>query len=839
MRGMTLKALALAATALAPVAPALAQATADEEANAGDIVVTARRVEERLQDVPISITVFNQEQLASRNIVNSTDLAIYTPSLSANSRFGTEKATFAIRSFSQDINTAPTVGVYFADVVAPRLASNIPSGGGAGVGLMFDLQNVQVLKGPQGTLFGRNTTGGAILLVPQKPTDRLEGYVEGTYGTYNARRLQAVVNVPISDSLRIRLGVDRNVRDGYINNRSGIGPDKFNNVNYWSARASVDADLSDSLENYTVFQWSHTDTTGMLGVIKACNRGTIPGTTGSTAPTRALACAQLDRVNAAGYGFYDAEGNMPDPFVIQKFWQLINTTTWQATDSITVKNIFSFARAKESYAFNITGDYFPGIFVTNTHPGPRTNTQDNRRNITEELQILGTAMNDRLTWQMGGYLELSDPVGGAFGTAEQYTAVYTQGCLTLAQIHALQCGVASVAGSISVSRNVYQFSTYGVYGQATYKLNDKFALTLGIRNTWESASVDGNNVRIVPTLSGVPARVTCSRAATPVPNPGVALIEGNLACTRSFKTSSNRPTWLINLDYKPNEDTLIYAKWARGYRGGSVAELTFGFETWGPEKLDLYEVGLKASFDGTLRGNLNVAAFWNELRDQQVPVFIPACFPTGAPGDLCTNPAPTGASAIVNVASSRIRGLEMDGTFYLWRGFRLDFGYAYLDAKVTNGGAGGLRNCDSSRFFCSQAAFPAVGTRALFAPEQRVTLTATYDLPFPPNLGDVSIGATYVYTTEYIQSTSNTPAFLRGAIPEDYGRIPAVGLLNMNLTWKKIAQSNFDLSLFVTNLTGEEYRIASAGGLPSTGAEYVLVGEPRMFGARLRYNFGR
>src|SRR3984893_4268385 len=130
-----------------------------------EIIVTARRVEERLQDVPISISVLNQQQLENRNVVNSQDLAAYVPSLSANTNFGTDNSSFAIRGFVQDIGTAPSVGVYFADVVAPRGASNgIATGDGAGPGSFFELQNVQVLKGPQGTLFGCATTGGLVCL---------------------------------------------------------------------------------------------------------------------------------------------------------------------------------------------------------------------------------------------------------------------------------------------------------------------------------------------------------------------------------------------------------------------------------------------------------------------------------------------------------------------------------------------------------------------------------------------------------------------------------------------------------------------------------------------------
>jgi iron complex outermembrane receptor protein len=162
----------------------LAEPTFAAKVDNGDeeIIVTARRKEERLQDVPISITVFNQKQLDDRNIVSAKDLVIYTPSLSANPRYGSEGTSFSIRGFVQDQFTAPSVAIYFADVVAPRGNTAFPVGDGAGPGSFFDLENTQVLKGPQGTLFGRNTTGGAILLVPKKPTSEFGGSAEISAG---------------------------------------------------------------------------------------------------------------------------------------------------------------------------------------------------------------------------------------------------------------------------------------------------------------------------------------------------------------------------------------------------------------------------------------------------------------------------------------------------------------------------------------------------------------------------------------------------------------------------------------------------------------------------------
>ena len=170
------------------------ESASDNEA-AGDIIVTARRVEERLQDVPISITVLNQgggTEPQHHHRDRARDLhAVALDQSAVRTRQGLVRG---IRGFSQIDTTSPTVGVYFADVVALRANAGTTSGNGAGPGQFFDLQNVQVLKGPQGTLFGRNTTGGAILLVPQRPKDKFEGYVEGSVGNYDLWRVQAVIN---------------------------------------------------------------------------------------------------------------------------------------------------------------------------------------------------------------------------------------------------------------------------------------------------------------------------------------------------------------------------------------------------------------------------------------------------------------------------------------------------------------------------------------------------------------------------------------------------------------------------------------------------------------------
>jgi iron complex outermembrane receptor protein len=844
MRGIVKFRAALAATAMSVVlaSPALAQTAAD--ATGGDIVVTARRVEERLQDVPISITVYNPEQLANRNIVNSTDLAAYTPSLAVNSKFGPEKASFVIRGFSQDLNTQPTVAVYFADVVAPNLSSNITSGNGAGVGAMFDLQNVQVLKGPQGTLFGRNTTGGAILLVPQKPTDKLEGYVEGSIGNYDMRRVQAVLNVPLSDTFKVRAGLDRYVRDGYIHNLSGIGPKDFNDANYWSARLSILADLTPDLENYTIFTYSKSDTNGTLNRFAYCNRGTVTGpkSSGSTSIARAASCAQVDSEAARGFGYYDGENSNPDPFVQQRQWQVINTTTWRASDSLTVKNIVSYAEAKERYSFNLDSDFPPApfqqaYFVT-TYPG-RNRPQGRQSSFTEEFQLQGHMADDRLTWQAGGYVGLSDPIGSG---QEQYTAVFSN----CTNPYTFQCkpfllsvpvpGVGTIvasAGSVSIARNDYTYRNYGLYAQATYKLTDQFSLTGGIRSNWDWEHEDSSNIQVLLNANGT-LTYKCSRAVTPNPSPGAALLTSDVCgIGRAFTQSSNKPTWLIDLDFKPTRDVLVYAKYARGYRAGGINEANVGAETWAPETVDDYELGLKTSWrGGAFSGNFNLGGFWNEFRNQQATVVIPQCVVGSRP--TCTAPAPTGINGIQNVGRSRLRGIEADGSVE-FGDLRLDLGYAYLDAKVTGGST---PFCDNSRYECAQASFLTTGAVLPFAPKNRVTVTGTYALPVPDSVGKVSVSATFTHTDSQKTTTSNDDAFSVGAIPYNAGISPATNLLNLNLNWNSIGGHPVDLALFATNVTGQKYWVAIGSALSTLGGESLVLGTPRMYGMRVKVRFG-
>jgi len=826
-RGMMLATTALGAFI---TTPAFAQDGAEASGSGGDIVVTARRVEERLQDVPISITVYNQEAISTRNIVNSADLATYTPSLSVNQRYGPEKASFAIRGFVQDFQTAPSVGVYFADVVGPRGASTTTGGNGVGVGALFDLQNVQVLKGPQGTLFGRNTTGGAVLIVPQKPTDKLEGYVEGSLGNFDMRRFQGVLNIPLADTFKVRLGVDQLKRDGYLINKSGIGPRDLNNTDYIAARFSMVADLTPDLENYLIASYTNSDNNGSTMRLIGCKppNPDLPnnGYVSLQFLTAPQACAQLARQNARGDGFRDVENSAPRSRVKNKTWQIINTTTWRASDSLTIKNIVSYAEQYEDIDYNLAGDNpigIPPAIIIGTTPNYHYGAEST---MTEELQFQGT--HGRLKWQAGGYYEQSDPIG--------YGSQSVPLLLSCSDIANYKCNAGisfpSPNGPIPVSNLGQQYYKWwwrskGVYAQGSYDITDQLSTTAGIRYTWDSQKNYNSATALWFFQDNVPTAFCNNVIRNPGPggtgttkfiNPG-----DFKECDLTFEKKSKKPTWTIDLEYKPTSDIMMFAKWSRGYRAGGVNTPFVFYETWNPEKVETYEIGAKTSFRGAVPGYFNITGFYNDFTDQQIQVTLSQ--KAGAPV--------AGGTGIVNAGKSRIWGVEVDGAITLFDSLKIDGGYTYLNTKLIE--LVGIPAPDLSPWVPGASPWSivnptgVVGGPLALSPKHRLQLSATYTLPLDESIGSISFGATWVHTTRQLANS--------GTLPE-FQYIPTTDLLNLNANWKNVAGQPIDLAFFMTNATNEKFPLNVANFYNSFGGESINPNEPRMWGFRLKYKFG-
>ncbi len=785
-----------------------------------EVIVTAQRREEALQDVPISMTVFDQSQLDARQINDVSDLAQYVPGLSVDTTFGRNLGSFTIRGFAREARTTAAVAVYFADAVAPRGNTSQYSGDGAGPGSFFDLQNVQVLRGPQGTLFGRNTTGGAVLLVPQRPTDEFGGYAMGGIGNYDMYRAQGVLNLPVADSLRLRFGVDHQVRDGVIENLGERGPDYFDDVNYTSFRASMVWDIADNIENYTIFTDQSSDTEGDLPIM-------YDGTTASATLDFLLAgavVAQGERFQQAGK-WYAGENGSGDPGSEFDQWRVINTTRWDVTDSFTVKNIASYSSLETALTQAIFGSSWvlPGslgapaagkIAASATSYSPRNGLTTDHVAWSEELQFLGETGN--LTWQAGLYYEETSN-DGLMGSLSASNVDCGLDPRDLQCFDALFAASGLAPGSLSVTPAYVEYENFGAYAQGSYSFTDQFALTLGVRYTDDKVNsyAQPYSYTLFPVDDyGDPQIARCQEGTSPNQIPaGVTdyreIINSNY-CVEKNTNSSDAPTWLVNLDYHLTDDILLYGKYVRGYRQASLnPSAPTGFEAFDAEKVDMFEIGAKTEFGGPVPGRFNIAIFDNDFTDQQINVGYVANPTAGVPS----------TSGIINAGASTIRGAEVEATLLPHELFRIDISYGYLDTNLDQ--LDTVENPDPALYLLVLPQAEQGGPLPR-APEHKYSITGSYSLPLSADLGAFNIAATYSYTDE-ISVGPGRP------IIDDYD------IVNVNANWNSVLGSPLDLALFVTNATDEEYVINE--GSQSLGANR-RVGLPRMYGMTLRYNFG-
>ena len=853
--GLSVGAPIFAQTAPATTAGADAStppASPSEVSDLNEIIVTARRVEERLQDVPISITVYNQEQLNNRNVVNAGDLAAYTPSLSSNANFGQENSSFAIRGFVQDAGTQPSVAVYFADVVALRAPTQgTQAGDGAGPGSFFDLQNVQVLKGPQGTLFGRNTTGGAVLFVPQKPTADLGGYIEASAGNYNMNRVQAAFNAPLNDDVRFRIAVDHQERKGYLNNISGIGPEDYNNVNYTAVRASMVVDVAANLENYSVASFSRSDTNGSVQKLIACNQAgynPVNPAAGLGNFFGVFSCSQLASEAARGAGFYDVEAALSNPESVIQQWQFINTSTWSPSDTLRVKNILSYGQYKDVQNAPLFGTNwqaselpqpYPQIFFrgipaefTGINPIPGGDSAD-QSTYTEELQVQGDAWDQRLTYTAGLYFEWSDPlqvIGNQSASLANCTNLGTYACSdplgsALTAVTDAQLGFAYPVhvGAVNYTAGETWYRDKGIYAQSTYSLTDKLKLTGGLRGTWDdqrsTATRKTTQFDVFPPYTGANTVVCTDPNEAPT-------------CFQSLQKKSSAPTWLLDLDYKFTDDVMWYAKYARGYRAGGVfSNAPVDHRTFEPEKVDSYETGIKTSFAEPIHGLFNASVFYNNFSKQQLQLGFDAATINGVPAPV----SPT--TAIINAGKSRIYGAEIEAQVRPFEGFTFDINYTYLNATLQS--VNSVSTTDPN--YVPGVTAMAKGDPLVLSPKNKYTAEADYTLPLPRSVGRVVVGATFTHTDKQLTDYDYLdPAVVTLFNGQNNSYIQATNLLNLDLAWKTILGSPLDVSFFATNVTQQKYYTFIPGlGSAQLGLETAALGVPRMYGVSIRYNFGK
>jgi iron complex outermembrane recepter protein len=740
-------------------------ASNSEKPRLDEIVVTARRREENINLVPVAITALTAADLRSKNVETAADLQNYVPSLSVSSSGPTrDDYTFAIRGMGPTGGSGPGavlggggtgVVAYFAEV--PTTA--------AGPGLFYDLESVQVAEGPQGTLFGKNTTGGVILFAPRKPTNEFGGYVEAGVGDYNMRRSTAVLNVPvIDDLLLVRVSAQLEQRNGFTIDRGPFYSGKdYDNRDFWAARLSVVFRPTENFENYLIASALHSDEHGDGFVLSAVN---------PAGPFATQLLPIFAQQQAAGI----RSTSLSDDETDKRYnYGIIDTTRWSIDDAVQFKNIFSYQVQKWRNAEDIDGSPLvlddlvsPGVNAWHTQVGT----------YTEEPQLQGTAVNGNLKWTTGAYYE-----DGRNIAPQPYEVEVAEGHFLIQQVD-----------------QTNSERSRGLYGQSTFDLGEvsdalrKLKLTTGYRYTWDDYSYGIESFS--PSLANA-----C------LTSPG---IYPQSSCAFSSAGSSSGSSWTLGLDYDFGSGTLVYLKSSKGYVPGGFNP-SFGFTPGGvstpeyrfaPESVIDVELGVKSEFTvGDAPAQINADVFHSDYTNIQR--LVSETLPGGVESNFTTN-----ASAAV------IEGFEFQGSIRPTNSWKLSATYSYNHGKYTE---------------INPAAAPSlVGIPFAYLPANKASLSAVYTLPLDAASGQVDVAAAFSYQSKFFDAPAVQPL--------DY--IAAYGLLNMRLEWNEIMGSSFDASLFVSNATDKIYRVGQYSSYVSNGYITSFYGEPRMFGAHLRFRFG-
>jgi iron complex outermembrane receptor protein len=759
--------LACAASGTALISGGAAYAQKSETpaaASLEEVVVTARRREERLQDVPIAVAAFTPERLQQAQVTTARQLVGMAPSLNINSGNQRDFQRFAIRGQGGTVGGQESVAVYFAEAPISQYIAGGP-------GLYFDLENLQVLNGPQGTLFGRNSVGGAVLFTPHQPTNQNEGFIQAGYGNYANQELAGVVNfAPIPDVLRFRFSADTRKRDGFTTQLSDGS--QLDNINYKTYRAGVLFTPTDKISNYTIASFTKSSNGG-TGIILTDVNPTGP--LALSFPTFGL---QAQLAEQQLLGIHVTQGTGPH-FWLTKTFVAVNTTTFDLPAGLTLKNVASFQRVRANGGFDNDGTSAPGVHYLRTHyTGQGSGVGESRNEaVTEELQLQGNWLDNKLNWVVGGFYQNTYPYG-------------------YQQVRVIQFGILNVTESHlnSTSSAVFGQGTldFGAFSEALSGLK----LTGGYRYTWDTRHYT------VATWQERGATQPCVNvpATRSYPN-----------CLAKLDREWKAGTYNFSLDYKLTPEILVYATTRKGFKSGgfNVNANVLIPTTFDPETVKDYELGVKADFNvGGMPLRTNLALFKDDYKNIQRSVFLP-------------NPAGGILTFLSNAAAGTIKGVETQITVKPTDNLTLDLTYSYLDATYD----------DYPNFLDSSTGriVNLAGKRLPFAPKNKYGINVKYTLPVPDYWGDLSVNAGLSYQGKYLTTDQVQPTVYE---------IGGYSLVNFGVAWKNFARTPVDVELFMTNAFDKKAIAAGQVFYYSAGTADASYIEPRMFGLRLRYSFG-
>lgn len=773
------------AVAISLPAPAQDAPVADDADHAlVEVVVSARKREENLQQTPVAVSAFSGDDLAQRRVETTADLTHFVPNVQfdgvASESGGGASSQVAIRGIGQTdyvLTVEPGVGVYLDGVYISKSVGSLLD--------TLDLERVEVLRGPQGTLFGRNTIGGAVVLTSRRPTAEPDFSFDLTAGEFDRFDAKTSLSGPVSSALRMRFSGTYQRRDGYVDRVTPTGEklgDTQGAKRSLAGRLVAELDVTEALRaTFSVDGSQMEDESPGQVLVRADENGAfaslynafVPG--GQCLPGAGDArfsnpncfnsqwVRPIDSLRTTNSG-----ANSSDTDV----WGTSLTFDW-ALSAIAIKSITAYRDVRVDVAQELTASpaYYNEI-----------SQRISLEQFSQELQLSGAALGERLKYLAGVYY-LTEEGNQAFPVD-----------LTLVQF---------------LSGGRIDNESYAAFGQLTYGITDRLSATAGLRYTDETR-------RFAPEqqIVGYVSQTTVAGFVNPIAGafgpPGTPLFP-----TGWYERKGDSLTPSLTFDYRFTPEVFGYLTYSEGFKGGGFVMRYFppvipapgtdpdtiiGYAE--PEKAKLYEVGLKTElFERRLR--LNVAAFMTDYEDLQLTFNVD---PDG--------PGPIGAfvPVLANAGKARMKGIELESQWVATDWLRFDLTAGFLDAEY--------------RSF-SDLARQQLGVlpeKLPNAPRYTGSVGATFDL-LQRDAGRLFLRADYAYKSEQYKEFTNEPTLQQDAY----------GVANAALTYQT-DDGHWMATLGCTNLTDEIYIVS---GVSNNGIGYTqaAVSRPREWFLQLKYSY--
>ena len=853
-------AAALSTAMLVPVAANAQNAPEEETAENDDnvIIVTATRRAEDVQDIPIAVTAVSPEQLERQGVVDVQNITQVSPSFStSNAQVASGSVVLRIRGVgttSNNIGFESAVGIFIDGAYQSRP--------GVALSEFVDIERVEVLRGPQGTLFGRNTSAGALNITTVRPDlSEFGGFANATYGNRDLVSVQGAVNVPVvQDSVALRLTGAYRERDGYVTvvNSAGTPVGDSNGSDQWLLRGQLGFETDSGIRGRLIGDYtkssagccaaieqlqSGVETAGLFAAVGLGPRGGMAAPFVATNPFDHTTAEQAREARIATANFA--------PIADVDQWGITGEIEFPLSDSVDLIYVGSY---RDYSSFENYDSDFSGLDVFNIDA-----LNVDIETMTHELRVQGDALDGRLSWLVGGYYSdesINSTVAASLGSEyDQFSGALFAGATAGASLNplspvfvganpiALFSGGVNPTGTSSVNQYTQDSESWSIFTHNVFDITDRFSITLGARWSDESktggyqqlaanpgacpnvlSNILGAPVNGAPAIPGafVPTTLvlSCFPFTAPADLPAAAALPlprtfpGPLSNVGDF--SDEELIWTVKLGYE-FDNVNIYGGFTHGYKSGgfnldTTAAIGGTDPRFASEEVDAYEVGMKGRFlDDAV--TLNIALFLEEFTNFQVLEFTGAQFQT------------------FNVPKAESAGIEIETLIRPTDEFTINGGVTILDTKYPD---------DCATAADALRVQNLCGADLTNAPGIVGIMGATWDKELGNDLGFFLNGQVRFEGDRRTSTQPSTPPTTAAAL----GTTPLLPFdvqdsnikINLRAGIGDIDDA-WTIEAFVTNLTNEITRGVTFSTTLRSGSRSTFIQEPRSYGLTVRTQF--